>query len=538
MNYFHNWGIAIAGGDWLSASVGVPMHTWHHEVATRYFTTHPDARLELERQAASAANGSTPDSLLWAKWTGGHQFYQDPLHAYMVGATYALVGTDPRFVIAWQMLLGVVSVVLIYLIAVRYFGEMAGAISGAFAILCGPLMYYEGLLLRDSTITCASLGVVWLTQYALDTRKTVSFALLGVLLGLGIMLKSTFALLAVIVTVGVVLAMRRREGSLKSVAVLVSCIIIGIAPFGIRNIALGVPPLAMAGSGTLTFVASNDPGYPSVGGFFVNNNQLAEVLGRSDGRLVPAIVETLRAHSMASFAGLLWSRFQAGWHWYEVPNNISYYYVQLMTPVLRWLPVTFYAVAPLALVGLVFATKRWREVWPLLAVVLSTIVSLALFLVLGRLRLLLLASTIPFAAQTIVRFVHAGRRVRIASVLAVLSLGAWTGRPLPDERSLMDLTDWLTPFLVDYKNDVRDALDAHDNARAAAAYLAFLRYEPDFAGFEHNGAVLARPADREVARTFAQIHDVCGRLLAESGQLQKAGAEHQKAEALSRLAAQ
>jgi hypothetical protein len=411
-----------------------------------------------------------------------------------------------------------------------------GAVAGMLALLCGPLMYYEGLLLRDSTITCATLGVVWLTQRAIDTRATAWFALLGLLFGLGVMLKSTFALLAVLVTIGLALTLRGRVGLLRPLGVLVAGTVVALAPFAARNVALGVPPLAMAGSGTLTFVASNDIGYPATGGFFTNPDQLADVLGKTGGQALPATLETLRKLTPSDFAALLWSRFQASWHWYEVPNNVSFYYVRLMTPVLRLLPVTFFALAPLGLVGFVLGCRRWRRAWPLLAVALSALVSLAVFLVLGRLRLVLLVAILPFSGYAIVQCVRASRRVQAAVVAGILLLGLWTGRPLPADRPLVDLTDYLMPFLVEYQYEVKAAMDAHDDARAAAAYLAFLRYEPDFAGFERVGAALAKAPDREVARTFAQIHGVCGQLLRDSGQSEAAEAQFSRAATLTRLA--
>ena len=536
MNYFHRWGLAIAEGDWLSRSVGVPMHAWHHEVADRYFAAHPDVRAELERHAASLGNASTADSLLWSQWTGGHQFYQDPMHAYMIGATYALLGADPRFVLAWQMLLGVVSIVLIFRISARFFGEAVGAVAGLLAVLCGPLMYYEGLLLRDSTITCVSLAAVWLAQRAVDTRRGAWFAALGLCLGVGTMLKSSGALLAVLLAVGLALVMRRRGGTVRPVALLAMGFVVAIAPFAARNVALGVPPFAMAGSGTLTFVASNDAGYPATGGFFIPVDRLAEVLGDSGGRPVAAVLETLRAHSVQSLAALFWRRFAAAWHWYEVPNNVNFYYVRLVAPVLQWLPVTFFMLAPLGLAGLVVAARKWRETWPLYAGVLSAVISLVVFLVLGRLRLVLLAAVIPFAALAVVEAVRGSNRRRLVLGVAVLAAGLWTGRALPADKPLIELNDWLTPFLVQYKYDVERATNAGDTAGTAAAYMAFLRYEPDFTTFEREGGVLISPADREAARTFAQIHALCAQLLTTSGQAGQADTELRKADALSRLA--
>ena len=61
MNYYDGWGRSIAGGDWLSHQVGVAMHPWHHDVARAQSETHPERRLELER------NGY-PDAALWREW--------------------------------------------------------------------------------------------------------------------------------------------------------------------------------------------------------------------------------------------------------------------------------------------------------------------------------------------------------------------------------------------------------------------------------------------------------------------------------------
>jgi hypothetical protein len=207
-----------------------------------------------------------------------------------------------------------------------------------------------------------------------------------------------------------------------------------------------------------------------------------------------------------------------------------------MAPVLRWLPVTFFLLAPLGLVGLVLAARRWRDCWPLYAAVLSALASLSLFLVLGRLRLVLLAAVVPFAALAIVTIAKAAWGRRALTIAAVVLLGLWTGRALPDDRPLIETTDHLLPFLVDYKDDVKQAMDAGDLGRAAAGYLAFLQYQPDFTTLDHDGPVLARPADRDVALTFARIHRASAELLRGVGRTLEADLEIQKANGLFALA--
>ena len=77
MHYYDAWGRKIASGDWLSTSVGVPMHGWHHRVAESYFAGHPDVRAALIERA-TAQGGDTGAEALWSRSTGGPQFYQDP----------------------------------------------------------------------------------------------------------------------------------------------------------------------------------------------------------------------------------------------------------------------------------------------------------------------------------------------------------------------------------------------------------------------------------------------------------------------------
>src|SRR5262249_22950006 len=143
MNYFDVWGRKVARGDWLSASVSVPMHDWQRAVSHQYLADHPEIRTALVQQAKESGAGADADLLLWSRWMGGHQFYQDPLYPYLIGLTYRVFGEDVRVVFAWQMALGAMSVVLIWLIAWRFFGPAVGVCAGALAVLCAPLIYYD-----------------------------------------------------------------------------------------------------------------------------------------------------------------------------------------------------------------------------------------------------------------------------------------------------------------------------------------------------------------------------------------------------------
>ncbi|HUK34479.1 MAG TPA: tetratricopeptide repeat protein [Vicinamibacterales bacterium] len=516
MNYFDAWGRTIAHGDWLSESVTVPMHGWQRSVADQYLTNHPETRTTLQHTGQSA--GADAGLLLWSRWMGGHQFYQDPLYPYLLGLTYHLFGEDVRVIFAWQMALGVVSTLLIWLIAWRFFGPVVGVCAGALAVLCGPLIYYDLVLLRETTIVFAGLALVWLTDVALARRRWVWFGLLGISIGLACLLKSSFVLLGASLMAGIVAWFHFRWRELRvPVAALVAGLVLAVVPLAARNIALGVPPLALARLGGVTFMMSNDINYDPARGWDPDPRRLGQLMDESVGGLLPAVVATLRPHTPASYLKLLWRKWDRAWQWVELPNNDNFYYVRLRAPILAWLPVTFWLCSPLALAGLVLGMRRLSRAWPLYLLVAGSLIPLLMFYVLGRFRIPLTAALLPFVALAFVealRWTGEGRYGRVIALAAsVCVLSVWTGRPA--RTPLVRAADWLVPFVVRYQPQYDAAVAAHNPAAAATAYLAFFQEEP-------GQAQLLSPPDVETLLMLGTMHTECASLLREAGRMVEA----------------
>jgi 4-amino-4-deoxy-L-arabinose transferase-like glycosyltransferase len=534
MHYYDEWARAIAAGDWLSATVHVPMHRWHHDVARRYFDSHPETRAALERDPTSGAS-LDPDERLWRRWMRVPQFYQDPLYAYLIAITYRIAGTDVRAVLAWQLAAGIGTCVLIWLIARRYFGDFVAAWAAALALLSGPLVFYELLLLRDSLIVFAGLLLVWLTDRAFTRERWLLFGALGLAVGFSCLLKSTFVLFGLAVVAAV---LTRARGDLRrrivSLAGFAGGVAIAFSPLVTRNIELGVPPFAMASSGGLTFVASNSPTYLPDIGFGIDAQAIAQDMGDADGRQLAAVLGTLQRHTGPSYVRLLWRKWDRLWHWYEIPNNENFYYIRTQVPLLAWLPVTFWVCSPLALAGLFLAARRGQDVWPLYLLVSVTAASMIVFYVLARFRIALVAAVIPFAAVTLVELANQVRSRRyarcVALALCIVALNAWTGRPLAERQVLIRMTDWILPYSVFYQTKVYDALDNRDFAGAAGWYLEFFdRYEPD------EGQIAS--GDPSLGPELADMHRECAGILKAAGQSSLADAQTARAERILRLRA-
>src|SRR6185295_11427146 len=93
---------------------------------------------------------------------------------------------------------------------------------------------------------------------------------------------------------------------------------------------------------------------------------------------------------------------------FEIPNNVSFYYGQHISPILRWLPG--YAVLfPLGLAGCLISLLSWRQRSLLFVYALACVTWLMIISPLSRYRLSLVPVLIVFAAGLLVRLIDVVR---------------------------------------------------------------------------------------------------------------------------------
>jgi hypothetical protein len=537
MHFFDAWARTLSAGDWLTDRSLHPYARWHEQIAAVYFREHPEEKAALEVDPAPRGGRADPARLLWDRWYGGKRFHQEPLYPYLIGFTYALLGADVRWVFGWQLALGVAGNVLIYLIAARYFGTLVATLAALLAVLCGPLLFYELVLLRTTLITLTGLLLVYAADRTLERNTWRPWLLCGLVLGLALLLNTTFAVFGL--GLGCWLVYRRATVPILALAAGTA---LCIAPVTARNLTVGVPPLAISSVGALAFMFSNTEDYSPRSGFSVASPHVPRILAAANGRSLPVVVETLRTHSsVGSYTRLLWGKFVEAWHWYEQPNNANFYYYRLHSVMLRYLPVTFWTLAPLALAGLFLAAPRLPRLIPLYLLVLSSVSPLVLFYVLSRFRVPLVAALIPFAGLTLVRLAEWCWTRRLAPVALLLGaiclISLCTARPLPPNRALIGPADYGVPYAIYYGRAAEEALKAGDPQAAVDRIAAFLRYEPKLVGELGRG----RQAETADQAGVAAIYGYARRRYAEAldalGEQEAAAAERRRAAELHAAAA-
>jgi 4-amino-4-deoxy-L-arabinose transferase-like glycosyltransferase len=543
MSFFDAWARVIAAGDWLTDRELHPYHSWHEQLARRYFADYPQEHEALERAAAERADGSSPASLLWLRWYGGKQLHQEPLYPYLVAATYALLGPDVRWVFAWQVLLGLATCALVYQLARRLFGTAAGLLAGLGAALCPPLVFHELLLLRETLLTCLGCAAVLLTLQALERGRARWWLFTGVLLGIAILVKSTFLLY--LLGVAGALAWRGR-GALRTQLGTTGTLLLGaglcLLPALARNALVGAPVLSLSSVGPIGFVLTNSedfgcgPGQYEPGGAHVGR-----IMHDTGSRALPLALATLRTH--ASAGGLLaqwWRKASGVWHGYEVPDNANLHYFALHAALLRWLPVRFLTVAPLSIAGMLLCWSRRRMLWPLYLLVATGYLPLVVFGNLARYRLPLLAALLVFAAAALVQifsWVRERRFLPVASIGALVALlTLYLARPLAPGLETIRVADYFAPLEFHYGPLAERAAERGDFREAASVLAEALVIEPERVRRLGPDRSAASAYEAELGAGFAQVHLVLADYLRRAGQPTEAFLQEQRGAELLRAA--
>jgi hypothetical protein len=542
MHYFHGWARAITDGDWLSSQVRPPLHGWHLRVAGEHFRLHPDDKAALIGQAGAgdeAARERAAAAALWDRWCGGGRFYQDALYPYLVAMTYAVCGERVACVFLWQMALGVASVVLVHSIARRCFGELVAAVAAVAAALYAPMVFYELILLRDCAIVFAGLVVTWLVCRSLDHPTPLGWSVTGLVFAIAMVLKAHFLLFLVAVVAMMSWDARRQPKELlRRVLPLAAGVLVGLTPVVVRNLAVGTAPLSTGSNGTPSFVVANGANATDT---LWDLRNAPRILGDTDCRFLPAVVATLRTHpGVASYVHLVWRKFKALWHWYEKPNNENFYYYRLHAGILRWLPLTFRVIAPLAVVGLVLGIARWRSCWPLYGLVLAHAVVLLAVFPLSRYRVAFAAALIPFAALVVVsvaRWVADRSWTEVAAtVIGVAAIATWTAGPLPEGRTLIRRADCLAPLSFFYQPMFEEAYARGDWPEAARVLAEPLRYQPAVVRRMGDTRPAGSQDEADLALVFAQLYEQQARVLELGGEREAAAASERRAADLAQAA--
>jgi 4-amino-4-deoxy-L-arabinose transferase-like glycosyltransferase len=375
MHAFLVWATRILEGDWLGRNTYHVYTEWMKSIAP------------LET---------------WHRWWGGREiFHQAPLYPYALALALGASGRSLDAVLRLQLVVGTLQAVVIYALARRLFDVRTAVVAGTLAALYGPLLFYQGVLLRDWLPPLLEPLALVLLLLAARSGRAIHGVLAGTALGLATLSKETALLLLPVTLVWLALEHRRAwRRAVGSAAAVVGGFALCLAPVVARNVAVGAPPLAISGSGPGSFILGHAADAQPVG--FSVPPSLKPIMEHADGRTLVAIRETLATHrDWTSLVHLELRKLRGVVDPHEVADNASYDYGVEISPVLRF-TLGFGILFPLGAAGLAVFARRRRALSLLLAYSACALLGLVYSVVHARYRLALVPPLLVLGAAFLV----------------------------------------------------------------------------------------------------------------------------------------
>ncbi len=520
MHFFDKWAKAINHGDVWGNEPLHPVYIWNDKIADAYFKLYPDEIAKFQQADTSRLARSKN---LWYHLYNGKNFHQEPLYPYLIALTYKVFGESPHYVFFWQMLLGALSNVLIFLIGCRYMGSVTGLLAATLAIFCGPLMCFDLVLLRSTLTVFLGLLVVWQLGKSLEEKTLKSAFLFGLFMGLGFLNQSYFILyfLFGFIYLGLKNSRSITEGVGFS-AVPILGFGIALLPVIVRNLVVGMSPFAIASNGGVTFLASNFVGVNPYLSFVINPEQYAITLYKTQGAFLPTFLEILKQYNVGSFLTLMFDKFRTVVNWFEMPNNMNFYFFREWASVLKFTFISNYILSSLALVGFVWALRLEKgKILPLVVFLIISIIPLMYGTVLSRYRVLMLSFTTFFAAYTIVRlfYLKADKSFKKLGqmALAIVLTFLITANSRTEDAYRYDIMDYGLYYGFKYREPLKEDVKNKNWAGVIEKLETFLSHTPPVVQELNAGRKVRNKNEYDIAIFYKDMYERYTNFLIKTG---------------------
>ena len=352
-----------------------------------------------------------------------------PFYPWFMALVYKLAGPSLFVLKNLQAAIGALDCVLVAMLARLHFERGAVALlSAGFAAFYGMLVFYGGTVMIVNVMVPLVLGSAIAVTHALREPTLSRWFVAGLLVSGGILARQNMMLFALLVGGWILYDLRERlDGAARArmVAAFAAGVFVLILPFTARNAIVGGDLILLNSTGGISLYMGNNA---RANGAWVQprfgmrvDSPLAMqrafkvVAERETGRpMKPSELSSFWSGKARSYAlenpgdwlALELRKLLLFWNAREVWNNRSIDISRDFSWVLRLPLVGYGLIAPLGLVGMGLAWRRWRELFPLYALVAVHLASGLIIFVLSRYRVPAVPILMIFAAFTVVQAVE------------------------------------------------------------------------------------------------------------------------------------
>jgi 4-amino-4-deoxy-L-arabinose transferase-like glycosyltransferase len=362
----------------------------------------------------------------WYEWWGGKAIFRHPpFYPYWVAGLLAWAGSVDAlsFVLFVQLAVGGLQPLVVFWLGRRVFDVRVGLIAAALVALYGPLIFYQGALLRDWLPPLVEPLAILALLRARERERARDWLLAGAAFALALLIKETILVFAPLALAWVAREYRAAWRPLVTASALALLgFVLLLSPLVARNVLVGAPPFAVSNRvAAEAFIGANAADGIAVG--VAHPASMKGIMERSGGRPFALLRETFRTYE-GDWGAIMDRQFTKGRALLdplEVENNLSFYYGLDISPVLGFC-LRYGLLLPLGLAVFLLVLDAWPR-HALLA--LHTAAAVAGLMVLGitdRYRLILVPGLCVYGGAGLVRLWDALRARRIRRVAAYVAL--------------------------------------------------------------------------------------------------------------------
>ncbi len=387
-------------------------------------------------------------------------FFKSPGYPYFLALLLLCTAKNIFWVKVLQAVMGAVSSVLVYLIAREKFGKGVGIFSGFIMSIYPLFIYYDAMLLITSFFILMILLVLYVSL-RLEKKQTIILTLLtGLLVGIGCITRPNLILFIPFHIIWMLMVFdlgKRWKYAIVRILIYLLPVVLVICSVTLRNYLVDREFFLIATNGDLNFYLANNPDSSYTLNLrpgleweiFLQTpyKELGENISKKKVQLFwrQKSLDYIKKNPLQFAFGKIINlyRFFDG---YEYRRIQMYDYYKKHSPILR-IPVSFYIISPLAIIGIILAFKEFRKNSLFIFFIISFILSIILFFVASRHRLPIVPVLIIFASCTIMKVVDAVRKrnykfVVLVGIIFVLYLIVY----LPFKPDEKQMESWWTHY--------------------------------------------------------------------------------------------
>ena len=391
---------------------------------------------------------------------GDTTYFRAPFYVYCLAVLFASFGSSVLIARLFGIVAGLTAVLVTYHLGRRVFTHRTGLMAAYIVGLMPMTIYFEAELLLDTLFTLlVVLAMYMLVRWLADHRGSTIFVT-GLLMGVAAITRPTILAFAPVVFLAVFLH-RRPAFRVGQAAAFVAGLVLVIAPIFVRNVVVAHDPVMIASQGGINFYIGNNESadglsaiMPDPLGHNWRLEDITYIAEKAAGRtLKPGEVSSywyeqglnwIGEHPGA-FANLTTKKLYYNFSNREISNNRSLGAFIRRIAILRFDPLSFGIILPLAVFGALLAIRKSAAV-RLIVLLIAVLVGITtLFFFNSRFRLPLLPFYSILAAYGIsvlpeLSWKHTGSVIRIVLILGLVGLFSFYPLfPQPQRVSTQDL---------------------------------------------------------------------------------------------------